>query len=230
MASLDERINPSEDTDTGIIDAQAGARYEFARSSLTASFQGQRFEVDNNLFRSVTGGNVQWQTEINSRNRLSVFGQLAELDYHPDAQNVRDALLQLAGVAWAHAFEGKGSPNMFLSAYVAVEDERSSATFDNAFLGRKYFGFRVGGDYQLKSNLQLNGVALAQFSDYGGTDPSFLRSRDDELYQLTAGLTYQPSKAWTVRPQIRYTRNQSNLALHDYQRISAFATVRYTYR
>ena len=186
----------------------------------------------------MTGGNFQWQTEINPRNRLSVFSQVAELNYHGSfGQDLRDALLLLGGVAWAHSFGGKGSPTMFASAYVAEEDERSTNFFflgttptSNAFLGRKYFGFRVGGDYQLKSNLQLNGVALAQFSDYGGTDPSFLRSRDDELYQLTAGLTYQPSKAWTVRPQIRYTRNQSNLALHDYQRVSAFATVRYTYR
>ena len=54
LASLDERLNPSEDTDLGTIDGQLGARYEFARSSLTGSFQGQRFEVDNNLFRSVT--------------------------------------------------------------------------------------------------------------------------------------------------------------------------------
>ena len=132
LASLDERLNPSEDTDLGTIDGQLGARYEFARSSLTGSFQGQRFEVDNNLFRSVTGGNAQWQVEVDPRNRVSVFGQFAELDYHPAAQDVRDAFLKLVGLGWAHSFEGKGSPTMFASAYLAQEDERPSATIDNS--------------------------------------------------------------------------------------------------
>ena len=59
-ASVEKRINTSEDADTDTADVNEGLRYTFARNSLTAAFQGQRFEVDQNLFRTVTGANVQW--------------------------------------------------------------------------------------------------------------------------------------------------------------------------
>ena len=78
--------------------------------------------------------------------------------------------------------------------------------------------------------MDLNASATIQFSDYGGAEPLFLRSRDDDFYQVTAGLTYRPYKALAVMPQLRYTRNKSNIALNDYDRFSAWVTARYTYR
>jgi opacity protein-like surface antigen len=50
--------------------------------------------------------------------------------------------------------------------------------------------------------------------------------RRDYQYDLTLGLSWNPVQNWAVRPQISYTRNDSNSGLNDYDRTDASVTVR----
>ena len=224
--NLAKRFNVAENFATGTADINLGLRYQAGRNIWGLNAMGQRYEVDNDLFRSVKGLNAQWIYTIDGRNDVSLFGQLAAIDYYPEANALRDTNLRLLGVGWSHAFTGEGSPTMYLSGYMATEDERNTL----AYLGRDYYGVRAGGGYDIRSDLQAFVSATFQISDYGGTEPLFLTSRDDDFLEVSAGVRYRPLKGWTVTPQVRYSRNSSNIPVNDYDRISAWAVVRFDYR
>ena len=224
--SANRRLNMDEDFDTTAADVNGALRYQAGRNVWTAGVIGQQYAVDNDLFRTVKGVTANWQYTIDGRNQVSVFGQLGALEYHPDANALRDATMRLGGVGWSHAFTGEGSPTMYVSVYGAEDDERS--TFPH--LGRKYFGIRAGGSYKLREDLNLFVSASWQKSNYGGTEPLFLKARDDDFYEIGGGVRYQPMKGWSVTPQLRFSKNKSNIPLNDYDRVSAWAVVRYDYR
>jgi hypothetical protein len=48
----------------------------------------------------------------------------------------------------------------------------------------------------------------------------------DELLDISLGLNWRPYKDWTVRPQIIYSQNSSNIALYEYDRTETSVTVR----
>ena len=74
------------------------------------------------------------------------------------------------------------------------------------------------------------GSVAVEWSDYGGSDPFFLVNRDDTYIELKAGLRYRPQEGWTLRPELRYARNDSNVPTSDYSRFEALLTVRYDFR
>lgn len=224
---LNERINESEhDVDTGVIDFTAGLSRSVGKHRYTGALVLQRFEVGNDLFRTITGGTLDWRYTLDGRNQITVFGQTARLNFHPDAQSARDVQQLRAGAAWAHAFEGVNAPTMFLSGYIGDEEERSGLPY----LGRRFFGFRVGGEYFVNQKAQVFYSLNAEFSDYGGTEPLFLEARDDEYYLGVLGFRYRMAGGWTISPQVNYSRNKSTIPINDYSRTVLLTTLRYDFR
>jgi hypothetical protein len=50
--------------------------------------------------------------------------------------------------------------------------------------------------------------------------------RKDTLYDLVAGVTWTFAPGWSLRPQVVYLKNDSNLALFDYERTDVSLNVR----
>jgi hypothetical protein len=46
----------------------------------------------------------------------------------------------------------------------------------------------------------------------------WLTSRNDKQFDASVGLKYTPSTFWSIRPQLSYTRNNSNVPIDDYNR------------
>jgi len=53
---------------------------------------------------------------------------------------------------------------------------------------------------------------------YDGADPAFLIRRDDDQYDFTIGLRYLPIPKWTIKPQLSYIQNNSNIDLFEFDR------------
>ena len=52
--------------------------------------------------REGDGRTPEGRYTIDGRNEVSLFGQMATLSYHPDANSARDTNMRLIGVGWAH--------------------------------------------------------------------------------------------------------------------------------
>jgi hypothetical protein len=66
----------------------------------------------------------------------------------------------------------------------------------------------------------------AQMGKYDKTNASFLSMREDRLDDISIGANWQWKKQWTVRPQLAWSRNDSNIAIYSFSRVDASVTVR----
>ncbi len=186
--------------------------------------QAQKFTVGGNQFRDYGGGVAQWQRELDPDNQITAFIQGAVVRF--PGQQIRDVDRVAGGAGWGHAFSGAGKPIMYLTAYGGSEME----THDNASnIGRDFGGLMLGGQYMLGERLYALGSFAFEHSAYGGPEPFFLKTRDDDFYSVSAGLRYAVNKNVSIRPEVRYSRNDSPITVFGFERWEAITTLRYDF-
>ncbi len=210
-----------DDQDLAAVDAQLGLRWRRARTSVTGAFYGQKFNRDYDGYRNSYGPLVQVRHRLDSNNDVSGFFRATRLNYVSD--DSRDAIRYVAGATYMHLFSGQYSPMAYVHAFGGKNDPEDSAGDDHGYY---LAGARIGG--RLTLNPELRAYASAGYSRKRFTSDHrrFLTNREDERFRLRAGLRYTPAKRWTVRPEVSYTDNESNIVLNDYERTMLSLTIR----
>ncbi|MGQ0657510.1 MAG: tetratricopeptide repeat protein [Chromatiales bacterium] len=194
---------------------------------------GQKFYVGSDENRDLGGANAEYVRAVGPRDQVNAFVQGAFFRF-PE-QGIRDVNRLVGGVGWGHAFEAKGRPITFVSVFGGTELEEE----DNAFgVGRNLVGGRVGGEYSLSNRARAYASFNYQGSWYDSATPGFaplgadlndcdaVDCREDDYYSVDGGLRYAITRHISVRPEVRYTRNNSNVVLTDYDRWEALVTFR----
>lgn len=185
--------------------------------------------------RDTTGINLEWRRLLDERNQVGAFAQYNQQRYgnQKDARgvSVSDIDQSLAGATWLHAFGGQGNPILFSSLMVGQEDALNQRV-NGTDVSKDSWGVRLYGQYTLNPSLD----AFAGFGYQWRNDTS-LNARattvaygKDELSDISLGLNWRPYKDWTVRPQIVYSHNSSNISLYEYDRTETSVTVRRDFR
>jgi hypothetical protein len=89
----------------------------------------------------------------------------------------------------------------------------------------RFSGLRAGGGLTAGS-LGWYASAGAQASSYDTVHSSFLRKRADRQYDMTVGTDWHWRTNWTLSPQLKYWRNNSNMEVYAYSRTDVSLTVR----
>ena len=206
------------------LDASLGVRFTRGLEAITVGAQGQYFAVDADTYRTSSGVIAQWQHSFDERTQATLYGQHAALRY--ETQPVRDADRSVVGVAFAKAFTGELSPAIFFSLY-GGEEKEVNELFPH--LGHELVGVRLGGQIRLGGPWSAFGSASYEQREYGGTEPLFLVTREDEQTDASIGLSYLWRSGMTLRLQLSHTENSSNVALNDFKRTVASAAVRFNF-
>jgi len=213
-AQASARTNWNESAfDPSYTDFTLGLTYKRFIDQFTVALQRNNFDIDGDRFRKSHGVTGQWQRQIDDRNQVSVFAQTSDFNY-PNT-GVRDAQRTIVGAGWGHAFTGDKAPVIFTSIYVGKEDVDDSS-FD--FLSNDIYGARVGGQMVLNYKLVAYANASYEIREHDETDPAFLSKREDDQFDFSVGLRYQPLPGWTIKPQLSYLHNDSNISLFDFDR------------
>lgn len=207
--------------DTGTVDISAGARWNRGPDALVFLAQGQSFQVDFDQYRRSIGGTAQWLHNLSARQQVTVYGQYAAVRY-PD-QEPRNANRAIGGLAYSQAFEGRFLPVAFVSSYAGDERDIKSGF---SYLGFKPLGVRLGGQLTLHPAVIGFGSFGYEYRSYNGVEPLFLTNRRDNQYDVIVGLNYVFAPQWTLRPQVAYTRVDSNIELDTYDRTVASVALR----
>jgi hypothetical protein len=69
-----------------------------------------------------------------------------------------------------------------------------------------------------------------QAANYSNFNQYFLCQRSDHLYDLTLGANWRLDKFWTLRPQLSYSRNDSNIVVYGFNRIDVSLNIRRDFR
>jgi tetratricopeptide (TPR) repeat protein len=208
--------------DLGSIDSTVGVTNTRGIDQFTGALQYQKLYLDRTGFRQTVGLLGQWQHSIDDLSQFTTYGQLMGLNYQA-GQEIRNANRYLVGAAYSRAFPGALSPIVYAGAYLGSERPRNSAV---PHLGNNFAGLRIGGQLSVAPTTVLVASASHEFRDYRGEEPGFLRDRSDRQTDLSLSLVYAPALHWTVKPEISYTRNSSNIILNDFSRTQYFVTVR----
>lgn len=199
--------------DTDSLDGVLGITYKKFVDSYSIALQASSFEVDAQTFRQSVGLTGQWQRDIDERNQISLYVQGNEYTY-PD-NNIRDSKRYIVGGGWGHLFAGDKAPFLFLGAYGGQENTDDS-TFD--FLSNDVYGVRAGGQFTASYKMVAYASAAYERRDYDKQDPSFGTAREDDQYNFSVGLKYLPGYQWTIRPELSYLKNDSNITLFEFDR------------
>lgn len=228
-----KRVNFAKDIyNTGSIDGRVGVNLGDSKNLLRIALLKGGFYLDNTYNRDTAGLTAEWRQSPDPRNQFSIFGQYARLRYQQDKLgndlSSNDVDQAIIGGGWLHALDEGGKNVVFGSIYAGKED--NVAQIQRIDGSQNFLGIRAGGQTRLSENNSTFASLGYKYGQYSRKNSLFLDDRCDRQYDLNAGLNWTPAKNWAVRPQLNYTRNESNIVLNDYDRLDVSASVRYDFK
>lgn len=226
-ADLKKRNSPDASIfHMGNIDAHAGLRYGEDENNLTLSLQQSRFYLGGKPNRDSTGLSGQWTYTISPQYQLSLFGAHFQNRYVEALSQPNDTNLTLAGIGWLYAVDADGKTLISTSVFTGYEAEHEKRADGNKGLR----GIRVAVQHSLNTDIALYGNVGLQNGDYDRYNIAFADTRKDWKYDASFGLNWRAWGSWSLRPQLSYTRNDSNIAIYEYNRTDASITARWDFR
>ena len=171
--------------------------------------------------RSTAGANGEYRYNINATNQLNAFSQYSAVRFKNDQLKVNDFNLTTSGVGWLHVF-GDGRSAITAAVFVGEESSAENRADGNA----RFEGLRLAVQYNLLEKIDVFAALGAQQKRYSKQNAAFQETRHDDIFDATLGLTWRFAPAWTLRPQIAYTQDRSNIPLNKYERTEAGITLR----
>jgi cell division septation protein DedD/tetratricopeptide (TPR) repeat protein len=202
---------------------RGGLRLVKTCDSFRVGLRAERSWLNGDSYRDTVGVEGDWRHLVNPRNQLVLFGQYNQNRY--EQYDINDVDQLIGGVSWLHALAAPYKPIIFSSAYLGNEADRKN----RADGGKVFFGMRIGGQIELNERACLFANLGGLYSDYDATNVSFMETRDDRQFDARLGLNWWFKTDWTLKPQIAYTENKSNIDLYEYDRIDVSLTVRYDF-
>lgn len=231
-ADLRQRGNHTQNNfDSLGLGARAGVMFGAKAERLRIGVLGGRHSLGSSHNSDTAGLNAEWSHVFSPGNQLKVFGQYAQYRFVDVIMKPNDYDQQAMGVGWLHVL-ADGKSTLFGSLYHGAEKDISTIITQATPNGgradgaERFSGFRVGGQTSLSDKTTLFANAGEQVGDYDKVNPLFWRQRSDRLYDLTAGANWHLDKLWTLRPQLNYSRNISNIVIYAYDRTDVSLTVR----
>ncbi len=215
--------------DSDQLDLRAGVSYaqgaNLYRGGVTMQGYRQRTEVptaDRNAF----GLNAEWRHAFGPSDLASIFGVLTRQRF-PDIA-VNDVNTVALGGGWLHQFGGAQKPLLYASL-LGGQDNAQNPLANGADNSRRFINSRLYGQLALGDAADLfASLGLLYRKDRS----AFARSSNvafghDRTTDVTLGSNWRFAKNWTLRPQVTYIENRSNVALSEYRRTEFMVTVRY---
>ncbi|MDO8264372.1 MAG: tetratricopeptide repeat protein [Gallionella sp.] len=221
-------------------DVRAGVVYEAQANRLRVGAVGGQYDLGGARNIDTTGIKAEFRHVFSPSNQLNAFAQSVQYRYADPLMQPNDIDQQAAGLGWLHVL-ADGKSSLSGSAHYGTEKDVApvvtvpSIGIINPGGGRndgakRFSGLRVGGQTALGERTTLFASAGMQIGDYGKVNYLFLRQRKDRLYDLKLGAAWHWDKLWTLRPQLNYSRNDSNIAIYGYDRMDISLTVRREFR
>ncbi len=206
------------------IDGRAGVALGQGANVVRLGVLAGNYQLNGTSNRDISGVNAEWRHLLNPANQVSAFGQYARYRFASDI-SVNDFNQSTYGANWLHvSSDGKS----LVSASLFTGDESAPQRADG---DKRFNGLRVGGQMRLNEKTEIFAGLGAQFSKYEQANAAFSSptaslTRDDKQYDASLGLNWHYDKLWSVRPQIAYLRNNSNIVIYQFDRTDVSVMVR----
>ncbi len=211
----------AEAADFGTIDGRIGLGYNVAAHNTRLALTGGRFWLDDLKTRDSTGANLDYRYLAGKQDQITLGVSGSRNKFLPDALKINSYDLFQGSFGWLHgAADGRGAAGVTLIA--GVEKELNGRVEGD----KPFAGFRVTMQRALSNSVGGFLLAGSQRGEYSEINPLFGVKRVDTLSDVTLGVSWGFAKGWSLRPQVLYMKNRSNLPLFEYDRTDVSLNLR----
>ncbi len=208
------RINESADEqEYTTLDARIGIGNRSKESKYAAYLFGTSLDRDSDSYQDSLGLLAQWRYKLGPDSHLSSFIRTAQLDYAD--QSDRDALLTLISVAYVRKLDSTRSPVFFAGISGGSNDPDSSSGDE---FGYSLVALNSGIEFSLSDTLKPYAYAGYMKRDFDEEDSIFGTTREDDRLTIRLGVRIKQAADWTIKPELTYIDNDSNIPTNDYDR------------
>ena len=212
------------------LDGHGGVIFSRGSNIFHIGVMAGQYELSNAGYRNFSGLSVDWRHKLNIANQLSMIVQSGRNRFADAAMSPNDFNQFTVGSGWLHIMPDWNTA-LLSSLFWARENEAGPVTLANPGGGRadgnkRTLGLRAGIQISLNKITGLFGNLGWQSGSYDKTNATFLRKRNDRQYDMSVGVNRYLGKGWMLRPQLSYTRNDSNIVIYGYDRMDISLSVR----
>lgn len=221
------------------VDGRVGVMYAEEQDAYKLSLTGGQAYTANSMRRDLLGLSAEWQHVFSPANQMNAFAQYGKSRAagFPPTSPTTDARIEgntdqvVAGAGWVHVL-ADGKQALFGSIYAGKELDVAPVISPGLPNGgrtdgkKRFEGLRIGG--QAAMTEQWDGAISFgwQSANYGNLNNLIMANRSEKIYDLTVGAGWHIDKLWTLKPQIAFSKKNSNIALYSFDRTDASLTIR----
>jgi len=170
-----------------------------------------------------------WRHAIDTKTQVGFGLQANSIRFpHNELENFNELLVT---GSWLHSYEGRGSPLLYVSAFVT--EDRANNEFENGVQGtstksKNLFGARSYFQYSMSPKLQAyNSVGFTYRKDKDDWARSNIIQRGrDSYFDISLGLAWAFREKCAMRVQYVYSHNSSNIDIYDFNRSEVSSNIR----
>lgn len=223
-AGGDARLRAHRNIDTAdfaTIDGRFGFGYSVGSSQTRFGVTAGRYALDYRPTRDNSGLTAEFRTLLNPTNQVSVSAQATRYEFVPELLKGEDYDSFQSSVGWLGVInEGRGVVGISLLG--GVEKERGGRLDGD----KPYVGGRLTLQNSLTDSVGAFFLGGAQRGKYKDFNIAFGDRRKDTLYDMALGITWTFAPGWSLRPQLVYIKNDSNLAIFEYEKTDVSVNLR----
>lgn len=212
-----KRLDDADTFDSQQHGVIGGIRVARGRDQYRLGISASHYRLDDSDYLKHGHLVAGWSRMIDPKRMVEVRGTWGQLHY-TGVQSVRDVDRGVIDLGVTQLFDTVYQPRLRANLYVVQESNRQAGF---SHVAHDAVGVQLFGELALAGNLSAYGLVGYEVRDYGGADPLFFRPRDDNYGSVTLGLKYVPAPRWELVPEIRYSQNDSNFGIYEYDRLQA---------
>lgn len=203
-----------------------GLSYFREQNQLRGSLSFNSLNVDNRRYRDIASIAGEWIRQLDRFQDVSFGLQYAGID-HAGSNQVRDAHLRGAGVGYRRSLGGPWRTQLTLNANLAEENNRHGRDE----FSRDLYGMRAAIGISPAPRWSARAGVTYQVSDYRMPDVLLAPfPRHDKHLAFDLAGSYALNRNLSIRGELLFARNDSNLALYRYGREVASINIRYDFK
>jgi hypothetical protein len=176
--------------------------------------------------RRIASGQLDWKYSLDPRTQVGLTAQYGQIRFPTNkVEDFDQAYLQ---GTWLRSFDAKGQPLLYLTVFGSDDRAVNKLPDGETDKSKNLAGARSYVQYSFNPKLSLfNGLGFV----YRRDKDAFARATTveigkDKFAEFLLGLNWQFQKTCAVRTQYVYTRNNSNIAIYDFDRSEVSTAVR----
>jgi hypothetical protein len=179
-------------------------------------------------YRNDYGAFTTWRTLSDADNQFELGGEFRRRAYPSGSLRARTRNIAELTAAWTRSLRD-GKASFTLSAQGGREFASGRVDGDSNFFGLSpTFDFTINDRWSgfVFAWWQNDRYSFERVKSDEADDIVVLPTRNDNLYELGGGLTWEFAENWSFNPEVLYIRDQSNLLGANYSSTEVWFTIR----